>query len=76
MCSVCVTTCACVYTYMAATGQYPVLPFLFTILVLQLSLELTNWPASSRDPPVSASPVLGLQARATVLSYFIWVLII
>lgn len=44
MCSVCVPACACVYTYMAATGQYPVLPFLFSILVLQLSLELTNWP--------------------------------
>lgn len=32
------------------------------------------WPSSTQNPTVSASPVLGLQAPAAMLSFFTWVL--
>lgn len=41
-----------------------------------VNLELTNWAASSKDPPVSAFPVLRVQAHITMLSLLIWVLMV
>lgn len=58
-----------------SAGQSPC----FLRLALSLGLELTKWPRlaglqASAEPPVSASPALGLQAHVTTPSLCVWVL--
>lgn len=78
MCA-CVCACAhmCVHVCMYFLLWKPEVDVLSSTLVLRLSFEArslanpkacriswTGWPASLRDPPVSTSPVLGLQEYA------------
>lgn len=53
---------------------YTYLPSPFEIWFL-ICLEV-DWPAGSRDPPVSSSPALGLQVYTTMLDFFRWVLML
>lgn len=69
----------CVHAHLCSSGgQRTILQELFTLLFFEtaplIGLELTkqarlaSWPVSSRNAPVSTSPVLRLQASVTTPS--------
>ena len=67
----CACTCVCVGIHVCG-GQSVFLHLFhhsFFRQDLSLNLELSNWLWSPRDPPVSASPVLELQACAALASF-------
>ena len=72
---VCVCVCVCACTYTHAYGHLCLPQSLLPLIETEplLHLELTEEPASLRDPPVSASPTLGLWVQCTPSSS-IWVL--